>query len=33
MIFIKSDELKVGMRIAKPIYNKSALCYMREIPD
>lgn len=25
MIFIKSDELKVGMRIAKPIYNKSGV--------
>ncbi len=25
MIFVKSDELKVGMRIAKPIYNKSGV--------
>lgn len=25
MIFVKADELKVGMRIAKPIYNKSGV--------
>lgn len=25
MIFVKADELKIGMRIAKPIYNKSGV--------
>lgn len=25
MLFVKSDELKVGMRLAKPIYNKSGV--------
>jgi len=25
MLFIKSDDLKPGMRLAKPIYNKSGV--------
>jgi len=25
MLFIKSDELKTGMRLAKPIYNKNGV--------
>ena len=25
MIFVKNDELKVGMRLAKPIYNKKGV--------
>lgn len=25
MIFVKADELKKGMRLAKPIYNKNGV--------
>ena len=25
MLFVKSDELKTGMRLAKPIYNKNGV--------
>lgn len=33
MLFVKTDELKVGMRLAKPIYNKmGVLLYERETP-
>ena len=33
MIFVKADELKKGMRLAKPIYNKNGVMFTKEIPD
>ena len=33
MKFIKSDDLKLGMRLAKPIYNRDVLCCMSAIPS
>lgn len=31
MRFVKRDNLKTGMRLARPIYNKTASCCMKGI--
>ena len=33
MIFVKSEDLKYGMRLAKPIYNKSGVLLYERIQD
>ena len=33
MLFVRTDELRPGMRLAKPIYNKNGVLLMNAIPD
>ncbi len=32
MKFVRTEDLKAGMRLAKPIYNKKVCCFMSAIP-
>ena len=33
MKFIKTEDLKIGMRLAKPIYNNKVSCCMTAVPN